>query len=747
MADVGISVKLDGIAAATADLGKLNSKLATTETQTKKTSAAVSGMGGAFGKLRGVMAAVGIGYATRETIKLADAMTNMRSRIQLVVGSTEKAVATQQKLMDVANRTRTNFESVGVLYARVGRSAEELGISQERLIGFTETMAQSLQISGASAAEAQSTIIQLSQALGSGALRGEEFRAIMENSGRTAQALAKGLNVPIGSLRELAEAGQLTSERVIKAIESQSSVINKEFRGMEVTVGGSLTVLENSFAEMINKVNSSAGATKGLSTQILDLSKMIRDPEFVSGVIALAEGFAWLAKQAVWAAGEVGKALQGIQMAKNDLHDYLFGDIIGTTQELANAASAKANEKGHAAAKRGIKGRVNTAGIGNFGSGGGPAFDLSGLAGGGDSASSKAAKAAAKQFNEYLEGLRDEYDQLEAIQEESWNAAASLIDNARTPVERYQIELENLNALFEGGFMSGGDYNRVLSDMNRQLAESNQSVMAIEDAFESAFDAAISGTDDLGSALEDIGRSLASDLFKTNIFNPAKDGLNGMIGGLLGGGGKSKEGSPLDALNTEEGANTTDSFLAKLGELFGGGDKGFIGQLATLFNGEEGVIGKFAGLFGEAWTWMGDLLTSFLAELGLMQAWELAERWALSLWEIAERWAIAAVEAAASLLGFERGGEMTVTRPTLFVAGEKNKAERIRVTPLSGGQRGETRGGSGGFAGMSGSDMKGGATTNVQVFIPPTSVISGLTEGAFARTITKAVRRQQARTV
>lgn len=747
MADVGISVKLDGIAAATADLGKLNSKLATTETQTKKTSAAVSGMGGAFGKLRGVMAAVGIGYATRETIKLADAMTNMRSRIQLVVGSTEKAVATQQKLMDVANRTRSNFESVGALYSRIGRSADELGLSQERLIGFTETFSQALQISGASSGEAASTILQLSQALASGRLQGAELNAVLEAGGRAAQAIADGLNVPIGSLKKLGEQGELTADRVIRAIESQAGTINKEFTSMEVTVGGSLTVLENSFAEMINKVNASAGATKGLSTQILDLSKMIRDPEFVSGVVALAEGFAWLAKQAVWAAGEVGKALQGIQMAKNDLQDYLFGDIIGTTQELANSAAAKKNEKGHAAAKRGIKGRVDTSRIGNFGGGGGPAFDLSGLTGGGDAAGGRAAKAAAKQFNDYLEGLRDEYDRLEAIQEESWNAAASLIERTRTPVEQYQIELENLNALFEEGFMSGGDYNRVLNDMNRALAESNQSVMAIEDAFESAFDAAISGTDDLGSALEDIGRQLASDLFKTNIFNPAKDGLNGMIGGLLGGGGKSKEGSPLDALNTEEGANVTDSFLAKLGELFGGGDKGFIGQLATLFNGEEGVIGKFASLFGEAWTWMGDLLTSFLAELGLMQAWELAERWALSLWEIAERWAIAAVEAAASFLGFERGGEMTVTRPTLFVAGEKNKAERIRVTPLSGGQRGETRGGSGGFASMSGSDMKGGATTNVQVFIPPTSVISGLTEGAFARTITKAVRRQQARTV
>lgn len=745
MADVGISVKLDGIAAATADLGKLNSKLATTETQTKKTSAAVSGMGGAFGKLRGVMAAVGIGYATRETIKLADAMTNMRSRIQLVVGSTEKAVATQQKLMDVANRTRSNFESVGALYSRVGRSADALGLSQERLIAFTETFSQALQISGASTGEAASTILQLSQALASGRLQGAELNAVLEAGGRAAQAIADGFGVPIGALKEMGAEGELTAERVIKAIESQASVINTEFTSMEITVGGATTVLENSFAEMIDKINSSTGATKGLSAQIIQLADLIKDPQFIEGLTTVASGIVSISTAAAKAVSEIGNLYNNLVTLGGFVPKAPWGNMFGKAAELG-----RQNEPWKPSGMFG-----GTA----LGEGGGwaeirntPTTDVAnpkkkngfGKTSGKGEAS---AKAAAKQFNEYLEGLRDEYDQLEAIQEESWSAAATLIERARTPVEQYQIELENLNALFEGGFMSGGDYNRVLSDMNRQLAESNKSVMAIEDAFESAFDAAISGTDDLGSALKDIGRSLASDLFKTNIFNPAKDGLNGMIGGLLGGGGKSKEGSPLDALNTEEGANTTDSFLAKLGELFGGGDKGFIGQLATLFNGEEGVIGKFAGLFGEAWTWMGDLLTSFLAELGLMQAWELAERWALSLWEIAERWAIAAVEAAASLLGFERGGEMTVTRPTLFVAGEKNKAERIRVTPLSGGQRGETRGGGGGFAGMSGSDMKGGATTNVQVFIPPTSVISGLTEGAFARTITKAVRRQQARTV
>jgi tape measure domain-containing protein len=741
MADVGISVKLDGIAAATADLNKLNTNLAGTEAQTKKTSAAVNGITGAFGKMRGMVAALGLVYATRETIKLSDAMTNMRSRIQLVVGSTEKAVATQQKLMEVSNRTRTNFESVGALYARIGRSADELKLSQERLIGFTETFSQALQISGASSGEAASTILQLSQALASGRLQGAELNAVLESGGRAAQAIADGLGVPIGALKKLGEQGELTADRVIRAIESQASVINKEFTSMEVTVGSSLTVLENSFAEMINKVNSSSGATKGLATQILDLSKMIRDPDFVNGIAKIAEAFVMVGKNAAWALSVVGNSVRGAAQAVFDANEFIgktmWGDLYPDDAYLNNRRIGSEREKAHAAAKRGIKGRVKTSNIGNSGGDGG----------GGESSAEKAAKQKLLEFKDYLESLRDEYDALEAIQEESWSAAAELIEATRTPVEQYRIQLENLNALFEGGFMSGDEYNRVIDDMNRALAESNQSVMAIEDAFESAFDAAISGTDDLEGALTDIGKSLASDLFKTNIFNPAKNSLNSMIGGLLGGGGKSREGSPIDMLNTDGGAAATDTFLSRLSDIFGGGDEGFIGRLGALFNGEEGVIGKFAGLFGEAWTWMGDLLTSFLTELGLMQMWEMAERWRLTLWEMAERWAIAAVEAAASFLGFERGGELTVTRPTLFMAGEKNKAERVRVSPLSGGQRGESRGGGGGFAAMSGSDMKGGATTNVQVFIPPTSVISGLTEGAFARTITKAVRRQQARTV
>lgn len=741
MADVGISVKLNGIAAAVGDLGKLDTKLSNVATTSGKASKGIDGVASAFRGMRGVIATVGLTAFTAKLVQTADAMTNMRNRVMLVTGSHERAIKVQQQLVEVANRSRTGFESLGQLYGRVGRSAQDLGVSEERLLSVVETVGKAMQVSGASTANTEAAVLQLSQGLQSGVLRGDEFNSVMENGGRLARALADGLNVPIGKLRGLAEAGELTAERVIKALESQARTISKEFTSMEVTVGSSLTVLNNSFADMVDRVNRTTGATDGLSAQILDLSKMMRDPEFVGGVIALAEGFVTLAKNAAWAASVVGNSLKGVAQAHSDLNDYLFGDIIGTAAERGNASASKANEGRNAAAKRGIKGRVDTSMIGPGSSPAG--LDLSGLGSGG--AGRRAAKDARDQFKDYLDGLRDEYDQLESVQDEMWSQAASLIESARTPLQGYQDEIASVNTLFADGYMTVDQYTQVVDDMNLALANTNQSVLAFETAFDSAFDAAISGGEDFEDTLKSIGKTLATDLFKENIFNPTKDALKTGIGGLLGGGGGKSE-SPLGALGSEDGQTVTDSFLTRLSGIFGEGDDGFIGSLKTLFAGEEGLIGQLASMFSDAWDWMGNLLTSFLTEMGLMQAWELAERWALAIWEDISRWAVALFEAAAGLFGLETGGELTVTRPTLFVAGEKNKAERVRVSPLSGGQRGETRGGSGGFAGLAGNGG-GGATTNVQVFIPPTSVISGLTEGAFARTITKAVRRQAARTV
>src|SRR5574338_259213 len=95
------------------------------------------------------------------------------------------------------------------------------GSLRHRALSLTESISQALRISGASAAEAQSSLLQFGQALASGVLRGEEFNSVVENSPRLAKALADGLNVPIGRLRKLAAEGRLTADVVVNALMSQ----------------------------------------------------------------------------------------------------------------------------------------------------------------------------------------------------------------------------------------------------------------------------------------------------------------------------------------------------------------------------------------------------------------------------------------------------------------------------------------------------------------------------------------------
>ena len=92
----------------------------------------------------------------------------------------------------------------GALYGKLQQAVRMLGGEQKDALTVTESISQALRLSGASATEAQSSLLQFGQALAAGVLRGEEFNSVVENSPRLAQALADGLNVPIGRLRKMA---------------------------------------------------------------------------------------------------------------------------------------------------------------------------------------------------------------------------------------------------------------------------------------------------------------------------------------------------------------------------------------------------------------------------------------------------------------------------------------------------------------------------------------------------------------
>lgn len=208
-------------------------------------------------------------------------MTLLQSKLRLVTSGEAELAMVQENVIDLARDTRQSFEAVGELYARVARSSKELGASQSDILKVVKAVSQAIQISGNTAQEAEAGMIQLSQALASGTLRGDELRSVLEQMPRVAQAIAEGLGVTVGQLRKLGAEGKLTSQHVFQALISQSEKLNEEFRKLTPTIGQSFTVLFNELKRTTSELLRSSGATDALTSSIKKLSEAIRAlPDF-----------------------------------------------------------------------------------------------------------------------------------------------------------------------------------------------------------------------------------------------------------------------------------------------------------------------------------------------------------------------------------------------------------------------------------------------------------------------------------
>jgi tape measure domain-containing protein len=198
----------------------------------------------------------------------ADQWTEINAKLKLVTDSQEDFNHVQEALFQISQESRTALAGNVALYARSADAIKRLGGNTADALDFTEALAKALKLSGASASEATSVQMQLSQGLASGVLRGEEFNAVMENGLRVSQALAAGLGVPVGALRALAEQGELTAERVIGALLSQKETLDKEYATIPVTVGGALQQLENQWLRLLGTQDQAAGSSKQVAEAI-----------------------------------------------------------------------------------------------------------------------------------------------------------------------------------------------------------------------------------------------------------------------------------------------------------------------------------------------------------------------------------------------------------------------------------------------------------------------------------------------
>lgn len=244
----------------------------------------VAGATRSLSGFQGLIATLGVGKMISETIQATDQYASLQGQLALVTDSQEELNEVYDRALDLANRTGQSTDATINLYARLARSTEELEMSQNDLFTITEAINQSFIVSGASAQESSSAILQLSQGLAAGALRGEELNSVMENSPRLARAIADGLGVTIGQLRAMGAEGELTAERVTQALLATADTINTDFQKMPMTIGRVWQAVTNDLNDSLGQVE-----TGELIDEMEELRDTLSSPEFKESITTLAE--------------------------------------------------------------------------------------------------------------------------------------------------------------------------------------------------------------------------------------------------------------------------------------------------------------------------------------------------------------------------------------------------------------------------------------------------------------------------
>lgn len=261
---------------------QVNARLDEMEGRFNSTGKAVGSTEKAFSSLSRVAVSLSAALSVQQVAQYANAWVDVNNKLVNAVRPTEQLADVTQRVFDISQETRSGLEATATLYGRLERATRSAGTSAEDLAKLTTTINKGLVVSGATAEEASSTMIQLSQALASGVLRGEEFNSISENGSRLAVALADSLGVTVGQLRAMAAEGKLTTDVVVKGLLSQGDVIAKEFGNTIQTMGQAFQIAGNNITKFIGESTSVQSGLKIFNDAVVSLSENV---DVAAGVV------------------------------------------------------------------------------------------------------------------------------------------------------------------------------------------------------------------------------------------------------------------------------------------------------------------------------------------------------------------------------------------------------------------------------------------------------------------------------
>lgn len=277
--DIDMSDFVGGVGDGKEKVKELNAELAKTENVAEQAA-------GGLGKIGTVLA----GFATlsfaKSLLDTADAMQSINSQVRQVTSSETEYLSVQRQLLEVANNTRASLESTSSLYVSTSRALKDYGYTQQEILQFTEATNNAMTIGGVQAEQQAAALMQLSQALGSGVLQGDEFKSIAEAAPILLDTIAEYMGKSRAEIKKLGSEGELTADVLFKAISGASEKFGEQAAKMPMTMGQALTVFSNNWQSMISRLLNDSGAMSGIASII----KLIADN--LNLVVPIMAGFA-----------------------------------------------------------------------------------------------------------------------------------------------------------------------------------------------------------------------------------------------------------------------------------------------------------------------------------------------------------------------------------------------------------------------------------------------------------------------
>lgn len=540
--------------------------------------ASINGKVGAYSKAfgAGIVAKVSLGGAQN----LLDSATRIHNALKVAGLEGAELTRVYDALYASAQRNAAPLEVMAGLYSKLALQQKELGISQAELLNFTDKVALALRVAGTDTQAASGALLQLSQALGSGIVRAEEFNSVLEGAPTIAQAVARGLRETGGSvakLRQLVVDGKVSSEAFFRAFEAGAVVLEDQVASSQMTVSQGFERLKNVAIDAAREFDNNSDAASLLNKFLKDMGELIQD---VGGWVA------WATKPLSELADFLNQVTESANNASAALGRMVGADKIGQAlgaapkgspnyiQNRIDAAFDDGNVKGDRLTPTVVevnKGKpIRTVSIADYKV---PEKEKVKKA----KAAKSHSKTTSQQIDDDIQSIVDRTTALQAeiqmvglsYQEQEKRRVALDLEQAALAklrdeaIKKGQADLSNIklsedqrakiDAISEA-YAKQADQLRVVQEQQERVDQASEDFY---NSFKSGFTDAITGAKSLSDALSDILKKLGEMLLNTAfdaLFKPASGGAGGgMFGNIFSGIGSLITGKYADGTNFATG--------------------------------------------------------------------------------------------------------------------------------------------------------------------------------------------------